>query len=112
MVIPNEVLNAMDADELRAYICKLEDVDERMGDMNFARSEIIEALELAYNRKDYEMNCGYRLDCARGNLTKYAEEMMNKYNYVLPTPVCGKECRNGNGSEIGGDKISDNKLAE
>lgn len=88
-MIRTEIINEMDVDELRNYVCHLHDEIERLRDLNFARSEVMEALQRAYNNKDYELNCVCRLNAERGCTAEIEHELSRKYEYAVPKPTCG-----------------------
>lgn len=88
-MIRTEIINEMNVDELRNYVCHLQDEIEKLRDLNVARSEVMEALQRAYNNKDYELNCVCRLNAERGCTAEIEHELSRKYEYAVPKPVCG-----------------------
>lgn len=90
MIIANDVLNKMDADELRNYVAHLHEEIHMMHELCYARSELIETLERAYRCKDYELNRTAQLNAASGRTAEVGHELELKYEYAMKRPVCEK----------------------
>lgn len=55
-MLPNEVINHMDVDELRNYVCQVQNMEDAHGDLMFAQGEMIELLQRLYNAQRYKAN--------------------------------------------------------
>ena len=90
-MLPNEVINHMDADELRAYTVHTQRVEEAHGERMFAQGEIIDLLQRLYNSQEYLNNTRQKHDTKLMELRAFEREMERKYEEYMPRPVCDKE---------------------
>lgn len=88
-MLPNEVINHMDVDELRAYMMHEQRVEEAHGDRMFAQGEIIDLLQRLYNSQEYLNNCRKKHDTKLMELREFEREMARKYEEWMPRPTCG-----------------------
>lgn len=58
-MLPNEVINHMDVDELRSYVCHVQNLEDAHGNLMFAQSEIIELLQRLYPSYSARDFCGW-----------------------------------------------------
>ena len=83
-----EILNAMSVDELRNYACHFKKLEDRFGELNFAKDDVIECFQRLCNTQSHMFDCLARYTATQGSLHKIEEEMYLKYQDVLPAPYC------------------------
>lgn len=84
MIVANEVLNEMDTDELRNYTVKLHEEMHTLRELCFARHELVEIMQRAYDAKCHEEDCLSRMNAACGRTTEVVRELEEKYEYATP----------------------------
>ena len=90
-MLPNEVINHMDVDELRNYVCHVQNLEDAHGDLMFAQGEIIELLQRLYNAQNYKDEQRIKHDVTLGRVRQFERDMVQKYDKYMPRPVCDKE---------------------
>ena len=90
-MLPDEVLNHMDMDELRAYTMHAHRVEEAHGERMFAQGEIIELLQRLYNTQEYLNNTRIKHDKMLMELRAFEHGMEHKYEEYMPRPTCATE---------------------
>lgn len=85
-----EILNEMSADELRNYACHFQKMEDRFGELNYAKDEVIECLQLLCNKQTYMFDCLVQYTAAQGSLHKMEQEMYLKYQDVTLRPINGE----------------------
>ena len=85
-----EILNEMSVDELRNYVCQLKRLEDRFGELNYAKDEVIECFQRLCNKQSHMFDCLAQYSSAQGRVRKIEEEMYLKYQDVLPTPMMGE----------------------
>ncbi len=84
-----EILNEMTADELRNYIFRLKNMEDRFEELNYAKDEVIECIQRLCNKQSHMFDCLTQYSSAQGKVRKIEEEMYLKYQDALPTPIMG-----------------------
>ena len=90
-MLPNEVINQMDLDELRNYVCHVQNLEDAHGQLMFAQGELIELLQRLYNAQQYKEEQSIKHDVALGRVRQFECDMEQKYDKYMPRPVCDKE---------------------
>lgn len=90
-MLPNEVINQMDLDELRNYVCHVQNLEDAHGQLMFAQGEMIELLQRLYNAQKYKDEQRIKHDVALGRVRQFGRDMAQKYDKYMPHPVCDKE---------------------
>lgn len=88
MSLPINVINHMDIDELRNYVCHLQELENYASERIFAGDELIEILQRAYNTLSYKENATQRYASCQGRIRKIEHELEKKYDEFMPHPVC------------------------
>lgn len=88
-MLPNEVINHMDVDELRNYVCQVQNMEDAHGDLMFAQGEMIELLQRLYNAQRYKDEQRIKRDVTLGRVRQFERDMAQKYDKYMPRPVCG-----------------------
>lgn len=88
-MLPNEVINHMDVDELRNYVCHVQNLEDAHGDLMFAQGEMIELLQQLYNAQKYKDEQRIKNDVTLGRVRQFERDMEKKYDKYIPRPVCG-----------------------
>ena len=88
-MLDNEIINHMDAEELRNYIVHQETVISALQTVNSENADIIERMEMTI----HAMNCKHGslsvYNARRGELSSVERELRKKYErYLTATPVC------------------------
>lgn len=83
-----EIINHMDADELRNYICIMQDADLARGQVVFAQNELIETLQRNYNAQNYKHDALISWQSQMSRLRRAEEKLEEKYSEFMPRPVC------------------------
>lgn len=97
MALYHEIINHMTEDELRNYICVIQEADECRGSIVFAQSEMIDLLQRLYNTQDYKEFKLTEWQCKIGVIRKLEEQLKEKYSQFLPTPCCEMKGEKENG---------------
>lgn len=87
-MIYDEVLNHLNADELRNLVKHYSELDVIAGELNFAKDELIETLQRAYNNQIYMNDKRIKYTCKQGKIRKIEEELHKKYDEYIPKPIC------------------------
>lgn len=90
-MLPDEVINQMDLDELRNYVCHVQNLEDAHGQLMFAQGELIELLQRLYNAQQYKEEQYIKHDVALGRVRQFERDMEQKYDKYMPRPVCDKE---------------------
>lgn len=99
-----EIINHMDADELRNHICIMQDADLAREQVVFAQDELIEILQRSYNAQNYKHNALISWQSRMSSLRRVEEELEQKYSEFMPRPVCNtKEETNHEEAEASGN---------
>ena len=85
-----EILNEMTVDELRNYICHLKKLEDKFGELNYVKDEVIECFQRLCNKQSTFYDCLAHYTAEQGKVRKIEEEMYLKYQDVLPTPMMGE----------------------
>ena len=107
-MLPNEVLNHMTADELRAYTVHVQKLEDAHGMVMFAQGEIIDLLQRLYNAQNYKDEQRIKHDVKLGMVRRYEREMEQKYDEYMPRPTC-EERRATHGEKKEAGNHSDQK---
>ena len=83
-----EIVNAMDIDELRNYVTRLYEVQEKFGDLQYAQREMIDTLHRAVNNAQFAYDRKYSFEMSRRDLIMLEDRLREKYEDVLPKPQC------------------------
>lgn len=94
-MIERAVLNNMTIDELRNYCVHLESLMDAEKDLNFANAEVIDALQILYNRTCYRENCKERLVGKQGAVKSVVKSLEDKYSEFMPHPSPVGCCKEG-----------------
>lgn len=89
-MLPNEVINHMDVDELRSYVCHVQNLEDAHGNLMFAQSEIIELLQRLYDEQRYQYKQRIKYDAMLGRVRQFKRDMEQKYEQYMPRPVRDK----------------------
>ena len=89
-MLPNEVINHMDVDELRNYVCHVQNLEDAHGDLMFAQGEMIELLQRLYNAQNYKDEQRIKHDVALGRVRQFERDMEQKYEAYMPRPICDR----------------------
>lgn len=89
-MLPRVVLNHMDVHDLRNYLFKLQEVEETLGDMVFAKDEVIELLQRLYNSRIRMEEARVCHDVKIGSLRAVERDYCEQYKQYLPEPVCSE----------------------
>lgn len=85
----NRVLNEMNADELRNYVYKLQELESLCCEISNVKDGIIEQYErLVYDTK-YISDRSSVFRSKQGKILELVHKLEEKYQYALPTPQCG-----------------------
>lgn len=87
-MIQDKILNEMTIDELRNYASHFGKLEDRFGELNFAKDDVIECFQRLCNTQSHMFDCLARYTATQGSLHKIEEEMYLKYQDVLPAPYC------------------------
>lgn len=87
-MIYTEVLNHMEADDLRNLVCRLLEVEEARTQLTAAQQEAIEYLMLLHQNTQYRMDCRRRLDDEVRRLKNMERDLEQKYDEFMPRPTC------------------------
>ena len=87
MIYP-EVLNHMDAVDLRNLVCHLLEVEEARTQWTTAQQEAIEYLRLLHQNDQYRMDCRWQLDDKVRRLKNVERDLEQKYEEFMPRPTC------------------------
>lgn len=99
-----EIINHMDADELRNYICIMQEADLARGQVVFAQDELIEILQRIYNAQKYKHEALISWQSRMSSLRRVEEKLAEKYSEFMPRPVCNtKEETNHEEAEASGN---------
>lgn len=71
-ILPKEIINAMDPDELRSYICHLHDVNDCLTDIIAAKAEEVGALR-------FELNIYKRHESTEKQAGAFTDRILQKY---------------------------------
>ena len=93
MIYP-EVLNHMEADELRSLVCHLLNVVEAKEKLTFAQADVIGSLEALYRDRELMESARINLDCKMGSLRNVQRTLEQKYDEFMPRPTCEPIARN------------------
>lgn len=88
-MLPNDVINHMDMDELRNYLGHVQRVEEAHGDWMHAQGEMIDLLQRLYNAQNYKEEQRIRHDAALFRLRQTERNLEQEYEEYMPRPVCG-----------------------
>lgn len=87
MIYP-EVLNHMEADDLRNLVCRLLEVEEARTQLTAAQEDAIEYLRVLHQNDQYRMDCRRRLDDGVRRLKNVERDLEQKYEEFMPRPTC------------------------
>lgn len=87
-MIYHEVLNHMEADELRNLVRHLLNVVEAKEKLTFAQADVIGSLEALYRDRERMESCRINLDCKMGSLRNMQNILEQKYDEFMPRPTC------------------------
>ena len=77
----------MSVDELRNYACHLKKLEDRFGELNYIKDEVIECLQRLCNKQSTMYDCLAQYTAVQGKIHKIESEMYLKYQDVLPKPT-------------------------
>ena len=83
-----DVLNHMEADDLRNLVCHLLEVEEARTQLTAAQEEAIEYLRILHQNDQYRMDCRRRLDDDVRRLKNMERDLEQKYDEFMPRPTC------------------------
>jgi len=86
-MINRNVLNAMNLDELKNYICHLEKTIAEQGKLNGAEIELRRAYDDVVNAIKYRTDAWYSFDEEKNTLRKLTIELEEKYKDLIPKPI-------------------------
>lgn len=85
-MIYSEVLNRMEADDLRNLVCCLCEVEGARIQLTEAQEDTIEYLRLLHQNDQYRMDCRRRLDDEVRRLRNMERDLEQKYEEFMPRP--------------------------
>ena len=94
-MLPKEVINHMDVDELRNHLIHVQRAENAHGDLMHAQTEIIDLLQRLYNAQNYKDEQRMKHDVAIGNMRRYELVMELKYKEFMPSPTFEWEDESG-----------------
>ena len=86
-MLTNEIINHMDADELRNYAATQREILDVYGLLTLAHSSVIHKWEDLYHALEYKEDVLKDLNPRKGKLAIFENAMMNKYKEYLQKPV-------------------------
>lgn len=87
MIYP-EVINHMEADDLRNLVCHMLGVEEARTQLTAAQEDAIEYLRLLHQNDQYRMDCRRRVDDGVRCLKNMERDLEQKYEEFMPRPTC------------------------
>ena len=78
-----EIINHMDADELRNYICIMQKADFARGQVVFAQDELIESLQKIHSAQNYKHETLISWQSRMSSLRRVEEEREEKYSEFI-----------------------------
>ena len=87
MIYP-EVLNHMEADDLRTLVCRMFEVEEARTQLTTAQQEAIEYFGMLHQNTHYRMDCRIRLADGVRRLNNMERDLEQKYEEFMPRPTC------------------------
>ena len=90
-MLPNEVLNHMEADELRNYACLLENITNIYGELVWSCDDVCKLWKDLYSAIEHKDEVLSSLNSKQATKDAVTRKMLEKYKEYLPRPVCGKE---------------------
>lgn len=87
-MLPEEIINHMNVDELRNYAVHLSEILDAHGTLSYAQDEIILAMQGLLNARNYKEDSLLRLNARRDCYREFEKEMEHKYDEYMP--VCEK----------------------
>lgn len=80
-----DVLNYMEADDLRNLVCHLFEVEEARTQLTAAQEDAIEYLRRLHQSDQYRMDCRWQLDDKVRRLKNVERDLEQKYEEFMPT---------------------------
>lgn len=90
-MIQDKILNEMTIDELRNYVSHFGKLEDRFGELNYIKDEVIECLQRLCNKQSAMYDCLAQYTAIQGKIRKIESEMYLKYQDALPEPYCDSE---------------------
>ena len=88
-MIAREILNHMNEDELRNYVCNCERLIKATEQLCTARSEVVQSLRQVIINMEYEYDSLISRNCRIDEMKMLEDALENKYSQYLLRPMCG-----------------------
>lgn len=88
-MVAREIINHMDEDELRNYVCHCDRLIKATEQLSTARSEVIQSLRQVIINIEYENDLLIARNCRIDEMKALEDRLENKYSRYLPSPMCG-----------------------
>jgi len=86
-MLKNEIINHMDADELRNYVVTQREILDVYGELTFAHNSVICRWEDLYHALEHKEDVLMNLNARKGDMAIIENAMMIKYREYLQKPV-------------------------
>ena len=86
-MLTNEIINHMDADELRNYAATQREILDVYGELIFAHDNLTHQWEDLYHALEHKEDVLKSLNARKDKTAIFANAMMNKYKEYLQKPV-------------------------
>ena len=92
MYLPDEIIDHMDEKELRTALRTVLELNQRLGDLVYAKDEMIEKLQLLYRDRVYAESILIGANKQREHFAKVLDDMADKYGQycIKATPTCAE----------------------
>lgn len=87
-MVAREIINHMDENELRNYICNCERLMKATEQLCTARNDVIESLRHVIINIEYENDSLISRNCRVDEMKALEDKLENKYSRYLPRPAC------------------------
>ena len=88
-----EILNHMEPDELRNYVCHLQEVDDATCSLIHAQQECIDWFQRLVSAMNYKFDSRVKLNDKLAQIHAVEQELEKKYDEFIPRPVCCMEAK-------------------